>query len=92
MRAKQFVSVTRELYKELGMTVVDLPPVDWFVRGPRGGLYEATGERTRYVEDKNMLDQDWMSGRDVVYVIDQSEGLRYLRPGTKRHAEASANT
>ncbi len=88
MRAKQFTPVDRKLWQELGAAVVPLPPVDWFVRGPRGGLYEASASRYRTVESANMIERDWMSGRDVVYVIDGSDGLRYVRPGTRRHAEA----
>jgi hypothetical protein len=81
--AAQMVEVSPELFRQYGWTLIDLPPVDWFVKGPRGGLYEATGARTRKkVED----------GMGHLYVIDRSEGLRYLRPGSKRHAEAKAAT
>lgn len=90
-RARQITPITREAFNDLGANVVPLPPVDWFVRGPRGGLYEAIGERTREIGQKNMLEADWLAGRDVVYVIDSSQGVKYLRPGSKRYAEAVTN-
>ena len=53
----------------------DLPPLDWEVRGPRGGRYKAIGVRTRAV----MRDPfDW-TGQGWV-VIDWSEDTKYLRP------------
>ena len=89
MKAKRVTPLNRALFEERG-DIVPLPPIYWFVRGPRGGLYEASSERYRRIERTNMTEADWMTGKDVVYVIDESDGLRYLRPGTKRHAFAVA--
>lgn len=80
-RAGQITEVSPQFFKEYGWSVIDLPPIDWYVKGPRGGLYRAIGERTR------QLVKDW-DGR--WYVKDQSESLRYVRPGTRRHLEAKA--
>ena len=82
MRAKRIFTVNRQFYDEHGIKHVPDPPVEWFVRGPRGGLYEATGEVTVEIETKNMTERDWMTGLDVIYVIHKSEGLRYLRPAS----------
>jgi len=61
----------------------DLPPIDWEVRGPRGGRYLATGARTRTV----MRDvYDWTANTWVV--IDRSEGTKYIRPRAKPETPA----
>lgn len=93
MRAKQVTSVSGELGAD-ATRIVPLPPVHWFVRGPRGGVYMATGERTREVTDRDLAGEEFFwrppdGGR--WWVIDASEGLRYVRPGTVLHREALAD-
>jgi hypothetical protein len=61
-----------------------LPPADWFVRGPRGGVYRAVGERTRSVVYGGT--EEFMGG--VLYIVDESDGVKYVRPGTQSHREA----
>jgi hypothetical protein len=65
--------------------VVDLPPDPWFVKGPRGGLYVATGSRERFASE----DGDAFI-RNVVVVVDKSEGVRYVRPGSRLYREWEA--
>jgi hypothetical protein len=57
--------------------------VDWFVRGPRGGVYRAVGERTRSVVYGGI--EGFM---DALYIVDESDGVKYVRPGTQSHREA----
>ena len=64
--------------------MVPLPPDPWYIRGPRGGLYVATGTRERFFDDQ-MFDAFI---RNMTNVVDRSEGLRYLRPGTRAYREA----
>jgi len=78
-RAAQVIEVSPEFFREYGWSAIDLPPIDWYVKGPRGGMYQAIGERTR------QLVKDWDGHW---YVKDESESLRYVRPGTQRHREA----
>ena len=65
--------------------MVPLPPTPhWFGRGPRGGVYLATGQRTRAASDEY---GDCFI-RNQVAILDESEGARYVRPGTALHLEA----
>lgn len=80
-RAIQETRVSTEFCKTLGdlnrvMELVPRPPNPWFVRGPRGGLYVATG-----VVWRSMGEQDFITGERVV--VDRSDGLRYIRPDSK---------
>ena len=86
-RAIQVTSVARRLVVEADnpMMLVDLPPDPWFVRGPRGGVYLATGERERLITE---MGDDWMRG--TVSIVDRSEGLKYVRPRSRLYREASA--
>jgi hypothetical protein len=56
--------------------LVPKPPVDWFVRGPRGGLRYAQGGRRRYISDDDFT-------RDVVLVVDRSAGSRPVPRGQR---------
>lgn len=91
-RAVQWTTVTPEFFEEFGMTAINLPPIHWFVEGPRGGIYEATGLRTRSVVKGEQLGSEWYWRRPdgMLYALDKSEGVRYVRPGTARHREAKA--
>lgn len=55
----------------------------WYVRGPRGGVYEATGRVVRTVSS----DGDYFI-RNMVRIEDRSEDSRYVRPGTRAYVEA----
>jgi len=84
-RAVQVTKVSRQLAVKAPNlnTLIDLPPADWFVRGPRGGLYLATGERERRVIETG---DDWH--QNTLSVIDQSSGLRYVLPRSKLAQQA----
>lgn len=83
-RVYKITQVNRTFLTGLGLDQVPLPPYPhWFVRGPRGGLYVATGERERFV---NELDNNWMRG--TLSIIDRSEGAKYVRPGSRLAREA----
>ena len=81
-RATQMIEVSRRaLTDPSGAPFFHAPPPPdpWFVRGPRGGLYLATGKVTRSVS--HTINDAFI--RDMVVVIDRSEGVRYLRPGSR---------
>lgn len=59
-------------------TLVDLPPLLWVVKGPRGGRYFAGIERQRAVIQ---VDDDFVT--DQVSVIDRSLRTYYIRPGSR---------
>ena len=86
--AVQYTKVSRRLLMEVDnpMMVVDLPPEPWFVKGPRGGWYVATGERERLIGETA---NDW--DMNTLTVTDRSHGIRYLRPGTRLYNEAVAS-
>ncbi len=93
MRAKQVTQVSEEFADQAGgaSAVVPLPPIWWFVRGPRGGIYMATGTRVREVVNGD-LSSEWFwkephGGR--LWVIDKSESAKYVRPGTRLHLIAT---
>ncbi len=77
-RAHRDVTVSDELLAQYGAGIISAPPVPWFVRGPRGGLYVATGARERAV---TQTDADFM--RNMHTIMDVSEGVRYVRPGSR---------
>lgn len=85
MRVFKMREVSAGLVADLGearaMEVFPLPPERWFERGPRGGLYMATGERER---EMGQSGDAFM--RDVFVLIDRSASSRYIRPGTRLHA------
>jgi len=87
-RAAQLTTLAPELFEAFGTDLVPLPPEPWFVSGPRGGLYVATGNRKRKIN----WGVDWMTGRDQVCVVDKSDGTKYLRPGSKLHQQAERAT
>lgn len=62
------------------MRVAPFPPETWIGRGPRGGHYLALGERRRYASQDH--EDDFL--RNLVSVIDESHGARYLRPARAR--------
>lgn len=82
-RAAQLTEISGDPYRQApdAVNLVPLPPVDWYVKGPRGGRYIATGRRTRSVGELDFL-------RDMMAVVDKSEGLRYLRPGSRAWKDA----
>lgn len=93
MRAKKATAVSAQYAAEKGgaQNIVPLPPVHWFVRGPRGGIYMATGERTREVTKRDMFAEEffWVPPKgERWWVIDASEDVKYVRPGTKLHRQA----
>ncbi len=77
-RAHRDVTVSDELLTQYGAGIISAPPVPWFVRGPRGGLYVATGTVERSVGEQG---DDFI--RNMVTVQDRSEGVRYVRPGSR---------
>ena len=77
-QARQVVKVSDEALRDVGFAVVPTPPDPWFVRGPRGGLYVATGTVERFVGEQG---DDFIRNR--VTVQDRSEGVRYVRPGSR---------
>ncbi len=77
-RVHQAVKISDEVLRDVGVAIVPTPPDPWFVRGPRGGLYVATGARERSVGETA---NDFI--RNQVTVQDRSEGVRYVRPGSK---------
>lgn len=83
-RATQITRVTRRRVIEAynPMTLVDLPPVPWVVRGPRGGRYVAVGARERFITETG---DDWM--RNTVSIVDRSEDVKYVRPGSRLYRE-----
>ena len=84
-RAARVTTINRAAIQDAAdaMALVPLPPIDWFVRGPRGGLYIATGERERYITENG---DDW--ARNTLSVVDKSKGLKYVRPGSRLAREA----
>jgi hypothetical protein len=90
VRAKQVIYVSRQFAADVGLEVVPLPPVNWFVKGPRGGIYMATGERTRSVSDEEFpsVTGGPPIGTDRLLIVDVSDGAKYVRPGTPLHDEA----
>ena len=78
-RAIQVTEITEGLSRELDTFTLDElvppPPEPWYVRGPRGGLYMATGPVARRVA---FTGRDFASG--TVSVVDRSAGTRYIRP------------
>lgn len=80
-RARQEVLISNEMALDASTSPMHLapyPPSPWYLRGSRGGRYVATGMIER------MTTQDtpeaWM--RNCTLVVDRSEGVRYIRPGT----------
>lgn len=85
-RAIQITPVSAEFMAALDgkPLLLPLPPVPWYVRGPRGGVYLATGERERRVGETA---DDFMRNR--VTVMDRSEGVKRVRKGTRAYREAT---
>jgi integrase len=78
------IPVTRELADDPAALDRLKPPHPWFGEGPRGGLYEATGAVRRSISADY---QDFFI-RNMVAVEFESDGVRYLRPGSFRHQAA----
>jgi hypothetical protein len=79
--------LTRALVDDLPDDVLSwpfAPPADWFVRGPRGGIYEAIGPISASLDDTSAD----VFIRDQVRFTYRSEDRRYLRPGSRRYRYA----
>ena len=86
-RAIQVTEITEGLSRELDTFTLDElvppPPEPWYVRGPRGGLYVATGPVTRRA---GFTGDDFM--HVTMSVVDRSAGTRYIRPRSALAREA----
>lgn len=87
---KRLITQTDISYKLYADSSVDwkavlMPPVHWYARGPRGGIYEGTGPREMVAAD---ADPEAFL-RNIVRVYVKSEGARYLRPRSKAWQVAS---
>jgi hypothetical protein len=86
-RAVLVVKINDALVDPRYINQIPPPPDPWFVRGPRGGLYVATGEIRKRGPD--WMGDDFMRG--VQSIVFESEGVRYVRPGS-RLAKQGENT
>ncbi len=86
-RVHQAVKISDEVLRDVGVAIVPTPPDPWFVRGPRGGLYVATGARERSIRQ---TENDFI--RNMHTIMDVSEGVRYVRPGSRLARQRSDTT
>lgn len=67
------------------LRAVAMDPAHWYARGPRGGIYEATGVRQMVAVN----DDPDVFARGLVRVYVKSHGARYVRPNTKAWRDAT---
>jgi len=93
-RAVKRTDLAAEFVADVGIdkaaALVEKPPVHWFVRGPRGGLYMATGTIGRRIASPAETMDEWfyISEKGHWSVIDHSEGTSYIRPGSRLYRMA----
>jgi hypothetical protein len=71
--------VSAAAYRDPSIVLPPPPVHPWFVKGPRGGLFIATGEIKRATS--NAYGDAFI--RNTIVVKDESEGARYVRPGSR---------